>query len=199
MSLATALAVLLSSCGGGSSEASTRPAASNVVTAAEINRYPAGSVKRSFLNYWSDLQFQSWADVAAYYDPALRKFIGTPVLIGAKRLNASVYVLVKPEITRMKEEDDTTTIYFSVRLPDGTQELASTTWRKIQGNWEIVYDSRLDAELNQFARNRAEVQKNGSIATDSSQPPDPAVVQAGERAAQMQARFLELELHAEKP
>lgn len=189
----------VSACGGANSETTPPPAASNVVTAAEIEKYPPGSVQRSFLNYWSDLQFQSWADVAAYYDPALRKLIQTPRLISAKRPNASTYVLLKPTVTRVKDEGGMTTLYYSVRLADGTQELASTAWKKIGGNWEIVYDSRLDAELSQLARNQVEIEKHGGLPTDPSQPLSAAATRAGEKAAQLQARFLEQELHAPRP
>ncbi len=189
----------VSACGSSPAQSSQASSPSNLLKASELKKYPAGSVERSFLEYWSALQFQSWGDAAAYFDPTFRDFVGTTSIIAAKKLDASVFPLTKPQIVRVKRGDTETTIYYSLRRTDGTNELASISWRRVGGNWLIVYDSRLDPELNQLARDQVELEKNGATASDPSQPPPPAAVRAGERAAQTQARFLQQELHTEKP
>ena len=150
---------------------------------------------RTFLEYWSNLQFQSWADVAAYYDPRFRKFVGTVPLINAKKEAASIYPFAEAGNRQIQSNQGVSTVYFTVRLEDGTKELASTTWRKVGGNWQIVYDSRLDAELTQLAQEKAQLAESGAGTTEpSSQPLSQKAVRAGKAAGQVQSRFLEQEL-----
>jgi hypothetical protein len=186
--LAVLAALVLSSCGGGESQP---PEANNLVGQAELEKYPPDSAARSFLELWSDLQYQSWAEVAAYYSPGLRRFIGTEELVGAKKVDASTFPVTKPEIGRIKEDGPETTIYYSMALPGGTRELGSTTWRKEGGNWEMIYDSRLDAELNQFARNRVETEEHGAPSTEAGKAPSAAASRAGIEAAHLQSEYLE--------
>ena len=173
--------------------------AANLLQASDLSRHPAGSVERNFLEYWSSLQFQSWADVAAYYDPRFRDYVGTALVIGAKKLNGSLYPLLDPKIVRATSEDGETTLNYTLQMADGSRELNSITWRRDDGNWQIVYDSRLDAELQQLAQNRAEIDRVGALPTDPSQPASPRAVRAGSEAAQLQARFLQEELETEAP
>ena len=128
-------------------------------------------MQHAFLNFWSDLQFCSWADAAAYYSPAFRNFVGTAKIIGGKKLNSSSYPLLKPEIVRVTHSPGETTVYYTLRLQDGTKEQDSVTWRHEGGNWQIVYDSRLDAEMAQLEQNRVEIEKNGVLPTDGPSPP----------------------------
>lgn len=155
-----------------------------------MERQADGSAERTFLEYWSDLQYQSWAEAAAYYEPDFRDAVGTAAIIGGKRVNAPSYPQLKPEIARVREREDFTTINYSLRFIDGSRELASVTWRKLDGSWQLVYDSRLDAELKQAAENRVEVEENGVLPTDPANV-SPAARQAGEAAARKQAQFAE--------
>ncbi len=189
MWLITALA--LSACG--SSEASKPSSSSgsepnNVITSAELNKYPKGTVQQAFLNFWSDLQYRSWADAAAFYEPTFRKFVGTAKIIGAKRAYSSGYPLLKPEIQRIGKGRGETTIYYTVRLPEGTKELNSITWRHQGGNWEIAYDSRLDTELSQLEENRVELEKSGKPPANLERV-SPAAAKAGSEASELQARY----------
>jgi hypothetical protein len=174
-------------------------APNNLLESSDFSRYPQGSTERAFLEYWSDLQFRSWADVAAYYDPRFRDFVGTVSLIGAKKLNGSTYPLLKPEIARVNADGDETTVYYTLRLADGSKELDSITWRKDSANWQIIYDSRLDEELAQLAQNKAEIDRGGQLPTDPNQPPSAQAVRAGNAAAQLQARFLQEKLKTSNP
>jgi hypothetical protein len=193
------LALLAAGCGSSSTSAPAPAAASeNLLSSKEIAKYPPDSVQRSFLNYWSDLQYRSWADAAAYYDPRFRNFVGTASVIGAKKGAASVFPLVKPQIERVNSAGGNTTVYYTLVLPEGTKELDSITWVKKGGNWQIIYDSRLDSELGQLATNQAEVKKTGSVPTGAG-PASPEAVRAGKAAESEQARFLQEQLKTSAP
>ena len=202
LAVAACLAVVVlggAGCGGATAESSVSPAGGNLLSNKEIEKFPAGSTERAFMSFWSDLQFQSWAEVARYYDPELRERIGTADLIAAKKLNGSTYQTLKPVVVRVKRGDQDTTVYYSLLLADGAKELASTTWRKNEGNWQLIYDSRLDAELNQLAQNRVTIDENGSLPTDPSQEPSAKALRAGTEASQLQAKFLSKLLNEQKP
>ena len=148
--VALLLVLGLAACGDSSdSPASSSTAPNNVLSRVEVEKQPAGSVERAFLEYWSDLQYQSWAEVAAYYEPDFRDSVGTAAIIGGKKINGSSYPQLKPEIVRVRDNGDSATINYSLQFIDGTKELASITWRKRDGSWQVIYDSRLDAELRQ--------------------------------------------------
>lgn len=188
---ALVLVFCLAACGSSSDPPdSSATAPNNVVSQAEAEKQSAGSVERAFLEYWSDLQYQSWAEVAAYYEPDFRDSVGTAAIIGGKKINGSSYPQLKPEIVRVRDKGDFTTINYSLQFIDGTKELASVTWRKRAGSWQLVYDSRLDAELRQFAENRVETELNGTLPTDAADI-SPQAARAGGAAAQAQARFIE--------
>jgi hypothetical protein len=178
----------ISSCGDSSPETERVP--DNLISQGEVDRQQHGSVQQAFLEYWSDLQYQSWAEVAAYYEPDFRAVVGTAAIIGGKKVNAPSYPQLKPEIVRVRDRGDFATINYSLRFIDGSKELASVTWRKLDGSWQLVYDSRLDAELKQYAENRVEVEENGVLPTDPAAV-SPAARQAGEAAARKQAEFAE--------
>jgi hypothetical protein len=193
------LALSLAACGDSSDPpASTADAPDNVISQSEADRHPAGSVERAFLEYWSALQYQSWAEVASYYDPAFRNFVGTAAIVGAKKINGSSYPQLKPEIARVLPHSGFLTLTYSLQFLDGTRELASTTWTKAGGSWQLVYDSRLDAELSQFAENRVEIAQNGVLPTDPTEV-SPDATRAGAAAAQEQARFLQQAFDLEAP
>ena len=189
--VAAIFALALSACGTKETSASLAP--NNLLDPTELSRHPRGSVERAFYEYWSALQFRSWADAATYYDPAFRDFVGTSALIGAKKLEAGSYAVLKPDVVRLKESPGEVTVYYALRLADGTKELDSITWREDDGNWRIIYDSRLDAELAQSAQNKVELRTSGVLVTDPSEVSKEARL-AGDRASRLQARFLQREL-----
>jgi hypothetical protein len=193
--------MVLSACGSSSSTAgpASAPLQSALLETSDLARYPKGSVERTFFEYWSDLQYRSWANVARYYDRSFRDFVGTATLIGAKKLNGSSYPLLQPTIERVRANDGVTTIYYTLRLEDGTNELDSISWKRDDGAWQIIYDSRLDSELSQLASNRVELEAHGSLPTGVSAQPSPQAAKAGEAAAQSQARFLQQELSISAP
>jgi hypothetical protein len=184
------LALALVSCGRSSPGPPANTAPSNVLRPAELTRYEEGSVERTFLEYWSDLQFQAWADVAAYYDPRFRDFIGTAALIDAKKVGATFYPSLKPTIERVTDGQEEASVYYSLRREDGTKELASTTWRRSDGGWRMIHDSRLDAELNQAAQERVQLTAGGGEAGSTAEG-SPEALRAGKAASRLQSLFLE--------
>jgi hypothetical protein len=179
-----------SACGNSAEGPPSSASPNNLVSRSEVDGNPKGSVEHAFLEFWSSLQYQAWAEAASYYDPSFRNFVGTASIVGAKKVNAPSFPLLKPSIVEVLPKGDLTTIRYTLRLSDGTQEHASVTWRKAGNSWQIVYDSRLDAELNQFAANRVEIDRNGVLPTSLDQV-SPDALRAGNIAAQSQARFLQ--------
>src|SRR5215204_6874896 len=71
-------ALTLSACGSSDSDPSPSAASeASLLGPSDFEKYPEDSVERDLLEYWSNLQFRSWADVATYYDPRFRDFVGT--------------------------------------------------------------------------------------------------------------------------
>lgn len=185
------LALVLPACGSSEEGPAANVRQNSLVEQASVARYPQGSVERTFLEYWSSLQFNSWADVAAYYDPAFRDFIGTATLIAAKKTGASVYPYLRPEVKESKTQDGQTTVYYTLSMEDGTTELASTSWRKNDGNWELIFDSRLDGELSALAQERVALTEKSGEGLATELPPSRKALRAGKIASHRQAKFLE--------
>jgi hypothetical protein len=179
-----------SACGNSAEGPASSTPPDNLVSRSEVDGYPRGVVEHAFLEFWSSLQYQAWAEAASYYAPSFRDSVGTASIIGAKKVNAPSFPTLKPSIVEVTRKGDLTTIRYTVWLSDGTKERASVTWREVGGSWQILYDSRLDAELNQFAQNRVEIDLNGVLPTSLSQI-SPDAMRAGNAAAQRQARFLQ--------
>jgi hypothetical protein len=190
LATASLCAASISACGNSADAppASTPP--DNIVKRSEVNGHPEGSVEKAFLEYWSSLQYQAWAEAVSYYAPSFRGAVGTAAIVGAKKVNAPSYPKLKPAIVEVVRKGGLTTIKYTLRLSDGTLERASVTWENAGGNWQIVFDSRLDAELNQFAENRVELAQNGVLPTSLDQV-SPAARRAGAAASQRQSRFLQ--------
>lgn len=190
--LAAALLIAFgaSACGNSAEGPTSSTPPDNIVSRTEVDGYADGSVKHAFLEYWSSLQFQAWAEAASFYDSSFREEVGTAAIVGAKKVNAPSYPNLKPAIVEVTRQGDLTTIRYTLRLSDGTMERASVAWVKPGGSWQIVFDSRLDAELNQFAENQVEIDQNGALPTSVDQI-SPAARRAGNAASQRQAVFLQ--------
>jgi hypothetical protein len=190
------IALTLSACGSSSDEPTAKVAPDNLISRAEVEQQPAESAQRAFLEFWGALQFQSWAEMVAYYSPAFRESVGSSAIIAGKKVNASAYPLLKPKIVNVKSKNGLETIKYTVQFIDGSQELASISWRKRLGNWEIVFDSRLEPELTQAAENEAELETSGALPTDLSAI-SPEAAKAGGKAGHAQPDAIEAELEGE--
>ena len=100
---------------------------------------------------------------------------------------------------RVTSKGGNATINYTLLTPEGITELDSITWRKVGDNWEIVYDSRLDAELGQDASRQAEVKTSGVPPTGESTQLSPEAVRAADAAEDLQAKFLQKELKTSVP
>lgn len=187
---ATAATLTLAACGNVAEGPTPSDPPGNLVSTAEVRKAPAGGVRHAFLEYWSALQFQAWSEAVSYYDPSFRRSIGTASIIAAKKLNAPSYPLLKPAIATVTSYQGVTTVKYSIWSSTGSKELASVSWRKTGGNWQIVYDSRLDAELSQAAMNRVEMKRVGALPADAGEI-SPEAGRAGDKAALDQARYVE--------
>jgi hypothetical protein len=197
--LTLVLGLVLSACGSSEEGPAAHVRQNALVAQTSIDRYPQGSAERAFLEYWSDLQYNAWADVTAYYDPAFRDFIGTAELISAKKTGSSVYPYLRPDIKSTETADGLTSINYTLTMEDGTTELATTTWRKNDGNWQLVFDSRLDGELAAVVQERVALGEDGGEAVATELPPSAKALRAGKAAARLQAEFLAEEFGDEKP
>lgn len=187
----------LSACGNSAAAPTPATPPNNLITQAEVAKQPEESVQRAFLQYWSALQFQSWAEAVAFYAPAMRESVGTADIIGGKKVNAPSYPELKPEIISTRNSRGTTTIKYTLQFIDGTRELASISWRQEDGNWFIVFDSRLEAELRQYAENSTELEETGALPTEASAA-SPAAGKAGAEAARAQPESVQAEFEREK-
>jgi hypothetical protein len=186
----------LGACGNASDPPSGNEAPNNLITRAEVDKAGKGSVDQAFLEYWSALQFQAWPEAASYFAPGFRKLIGSAAIIGAKRLNGANYPNLKPKIVGITSHDDLTTLRYYVWLSEGTKELGAATWRKVGGNWQMIDESRLNAELNQFGVNEVEIKRTGVLPTDVSEI-SPEAAQAGYELSQRQAEYAAQQLDGE--
>lgn len=189
-------AAYLSACGGSSADdearqlnsasiiAKNEPVRRFMVSEQSIARAPAGSVKRAFLQYWSDLQFQAWRTASQSYAPGLRDAIGDDVLIRALANQGPSYLASKPVISSIKVSGDRALIrYFRVK-PDGATP-ASAEWMQTRDrSWVISFDPLLDPAVAQLRQ--LEVQQ----AIDPlAQKPIPAAVRVGNRARKLQSEY----------
>lgn len=154
-----------------------------LVSQSEIERAPSGSVRRAFLQYWSDLQFQAWDTAAQTFEPDLRRYIGKDALMRALANQGSSYRSSRPDIVATTTNGSKALIrYFRI----GTQDTAPTSisWVRANGRWMVAYDPLLDQALGDLRQ--LETQQN---INPLEQKPLPAAVRAGTRARKVQSQF----------
>jgi hypothetical protein len=76
-------------------------------------------------------------------------------------------------------------------MEEGTTELASTSWRRNDGNWELIFDSRLDGELSASAQERVTLAEEDEDGLATELPPSAKALRAGRAASRLQAEFLQ--------
>lgn len=160
-----------------------------VVSQREIEREPADSARRAFLEYWSLLQFQAIADAVAKFEPGLVEFVGADRISEALKTEAAYFRSVKPRITGVRSATDGSTVLYTVKDINGVLTPRSVRWRRIGGDWLIAYDPFLDLALREAA------QAATQIAVDPEAPePGRQARQAGDRAARLQSTYLKRQL-----
>lgn len=192
-----AVGALLGGCAGGSSAkplaeesiaTQARSLREHLVSTRTIEQAAARSPRRAFLDYWRSVQFADVDRAVDVYEPRLRGEIGTQLLALALRNASDVYRMQVPRIEETSMRGDTGFVrYLATTQASGTKVVSlSTTWQRANGRWRIHYSSALDGELRIAAQTR--VQMN---IKPGSQRLDPRALRAGERAAALQARYLE--------
>ena len=179
-------------CGGGDDATKEQPAAAEKPPAIAllpkdgIEKMRVGSVERAFAEYWASLQFQAWPSAIAAYSPQLRDRLG-----GEGRLSevfksqASYYRSAQPRVVRSTSDRGLTTVQYVVTGSDGDRVPRSVIFRRVDGGWEIVFDSYLDQAL------AGDVQTVTQQAIDpKADEPSRTAVKAGEGASRLQSRWL---------
>ena len=201
--LAVAVAAVTAAGCGGPAENDRRLAGESIVETAEavrkeliadadIEQLPEGSPHRALLKYWSDMQYGALDEAIVAYHPELRDAIGVAELADALRTAMPLYQQTRPEeVTVRRTEGGVALVrYIAPTLRSNPQPVPlSATMQRQGGEWRIVYNAALNDELRVAAQNAVQLEvKPGATA------PDPRAVAAGERAAQIQGRYLRTRL-----
>jgi len=191
-----AAAILLGGCGGGQS---VKPLAQEsianevtllrerLVSQEAIERAPAGSVDRSFLGYWRNVQLGDVERAAIAYEAGLREAVGVDLIALAIRDARANYRTQTPRVEQVKVHRDRGTVrYVAMTQTSGGAPVAlSMRWRRTSAGWRIRHSSGLDGELRSAAQRRVQDRLD-----PDAQVLDPRAVRAGDRAANLQARYL---------
>jgi hypothetical protein len=186
--LVTALAVAGCASNGSKSVSSQSIAAppARLLTSTDIKKGPAGSPERAFLRHWSYLQYLSWSAAVSDYEPALARSIGVTRLVEALKTQATYFPTAKPLFRGTVRVGDEFVVRYSI--PDGSGHLTPTSvsWRRVNGEWKIHYDTQLDGMLQTAAQLRVQ----NEIDPNASRPSKKAI-QAGVEAARLQSQYLQ--------
>ena len=98
---------------------------------------------------------------------------------------ASYYRSAQPRVVRSTSDRGLTTVQYVVTGSDGDRVPRSVIFRRVDGGWEIVFDSYLDQALAGY------VQTVTQQAIDpKADEPSRTAVKAGEGASRLQSRWL---------
>jgi hypothetical protein len=153
---------------------------------ADLKRATSGSAERSFLNFWSNVQYRAWSAALSQYEPTLATSVGVSNIIEALKTQNSYFQTVKPVLKGTVRVGDEAIVRYAI--PDSTGHLfrTSMSWRRSGGTWKIHYDPQLDSMLQ--TEETARVQN--SIDPNAAQPSKKAL-RAGADAARLQSFYLQ--------
>jgi hypothetical protein len=192
------VAMAATGCGGGSEEEARELGRITVVedagplkevlyTDEQIDRAPAGSPRRAFLDYRRSLQVQAWRDAIGWLDPAFVDFVGETRLVAAYQSQAPHFRSVRPKVLWTRQTGRTAVVAYAVNDAAGDTIVHSIQWKRAgDGSWRIDYDSFLDGALASSAQTDAQMQDD-PLATE----PGAAALRAGAAARRLQAEFHE--------
>ena len=158
-----------------------------LVSREAIERARAGSIDRSFLAYWRSVQLADVARAANAYEAGLRKAIGVDLIARAVRDVSATYRTQVPRVDEVEVRGAAGTVRYFAWTPEsgGAAVALSMRWRRTGAGWRIRHSSALDGELRRAAQQRVQDRLE-----PDAQVLDPRAVRAGERAANLQARYL---------
>jgi hypothetical protein len=152
----------------------------------DIAATPIGSPQRALLDLWSSLQYSAWPSVLAFYNPEFVRLVGTPTFIDALRAQTSYFRSTKPVVNGVTRDGNLVVVRFLARDFSGEVTATSKTWERARAGWRIRYDPQLDAILQAYVQNRVQARID-----PAAEKPSREAVEAGRKAALIQANFLE--------
>jgi hypothetical protein len=170
----------------------TTPVGERLVAPSEISAASDRYGVRTFLHFWSLLQYGAVDRAELLFAPDLRHLVGAELLGQALASNLLIWQGTKPRIVAANGSATSVTIMFQAR--DETDKLlpGSITLRGGEGRWQIAYFSLLDFALQRAVQLR--VQANiEPLATK----PNPEAVRQGDAASAIQSTYLERLLRTE--
>lgn len=189
-------AALLAGCsnGGSVSSESIAPPPPELLKTTELKSAPSGSAERSFLNFWSNVQYRAWSAAVAQYEPSLAASVGVSNIVEALKTQSSYFQTVRPILKGTVRVGDEAIVRYAI--PDSTGHLFATSmsWRRSGDTWRIHYDPQLDGMLQ--TEESARVQS--SIDPNAPRPAKQAL-RAGADAARLQSFYLQSQLSRRQP
>lgn len=153
----------------------------------DTRQAPQGSAQRAFLEYWSAMSYEDWANAMRYFDVRLRRVLDANYLISALRIEGQNNLPVKPLIRSVSQTRGSVSIRYMVRTGDGRLRATSSSWAQRDDVWYLVYSSTLDDSYG------ASVQQAVQSDLDpTAKTPSRRAVSAGIRARRTQAETLRL-------
>jgi hypothetical protein len=156
-----------------------------VISGRDIAATPAGSAQRAFLKFWNALQLSAWPAAISYYDERLVTAIGIPRFVAALRPHSAYFQGNKPSGLSTVRIAGRVIVRFHINDLAGIPRVESISWRKTPEGWQINYHPQLDIILQVYAQTRVQNQID-----PSSKLPAKRAVEAGARAARLQAESL---------
>jgi hypothetical protein len=197
------MAMLLAGCSGGAQKAqaqrlgnlsilsATAPLEDRLIKRSEVDSASDTNGVRTFLEFWSLLQYRAWDQALATFVPGLRETIGPALLTGALAGDVLVWQATKPQIVSTAVTNGTALIRFVAR--DELDHLlpSSISLQKVEGVWRVVYFSLLDAALQRSVQLR----EQAAIDPLATKPAAEAVRQ-GDAAGSLQSAYLERQIRS---
>jgi hypothetical protein len=201
--LCASMAMLLAGCSGGAQKAqaqrlgnlsilsATAPLEDRLIKRSEVDSASDTNGVRTFLEFWSLLQYRAWDQALATFVPGLRETIGPALLTGALAGDVLVWQATKPQIVSTAVTNGTALIRFVAR--DELDHLlpSSISLQKVEGVWRVVYFSLLDAALQRSVQLR----EQAAIDPLATKPAAEAVRQ-GDAAGSLQSAYLERQIRS---
>jgi len=170
----------------------TAPLGDRLLKQSEITSASDTAAQRTFLQLWSLLQFEAWAQAEQLFEPGLRSAIGVSLLAGAFENDIIVWQATKPQIVSARVAGTMATISFLARNEEGTVMPTSISFGGAPGAWRVAYFPLLNPAISRTAEQRAQARIE-PLGTK----PSPEAVRQGDSASNIQGTYLERRLAAE--
>jgi hypothetical protein len=149
------LALALGGCGGSlisNTPAPNRGAPPAIVSAKQIAGYPANTPQRSVLTIWRYGELGDDLPVVAQYHPKVRRVLGETTIAAAYDLQRSYLVDVVPTILGVDSTSQGEVVTLEETPKSGSPLIDTFVFRKVNGTWQIVYDTFLQRALQYYVQ-----------------------------------------------